>query len=126
MVIEALRVLEGALLTVVVLFLAGGDDEFRPVWRSWQLDGKGPGLFAPGSDRRKRLRVSELRYWDVSLAGLRIHRPDDDRFTFAGANPEKDSADLSWGGSRWSGRHSEFAVRLHVIQRVYGAISVFQ
>ena len=87
---------------MVVLFLAGGDDELWPVLRSWQLDGKGPGLFAPGPNRRKRLRVSELGYWDVFVAGLRIHRPDDDRFTFAGTNSEKDSADLSRGGSRWS------------------------
>ena len=92
----------GALLTVVVLFLAGGTDELWPVWRSWRLAWKRAGLFAPGPDRRQRLRLSELGYGDVFLTCLRIHRPDDDCFTFAGANPEKNSAYLSWGGSRWS------------------------
>lgn len=86
---------------MVVLFLAGGVDELRAGRRRRRLAWERAGLFAPGPDHLKGLDLGELGDRDVFLTGFRIHRPDDDRFTLAWADPEKNSADLSWGGSRW-------------------------
>jgi hypothetical protein len=125
-VIEALRAGEGALPTVVILLLAGRDDQlrsggFKP-WPGW----KRTGLSAPGSDDFKRLGLSEPGDRHVFLASFRIHRPDDDRFPQSGADAEEDSTGLSGGGAWRRRSHSQFASGLHVVQRVDSAVSVLQ
>jgi hypothetical protein len=113
-------------LAVVVSFLSGCDDELRSGRRSSRLDWKRAGLLAPGSDGFKRFGLSEPGDRHVFLAGFRIHRPDDDRFTQAGADAEEDSTGLSWGGAWRCRGHSQFASGLHVVQRVDSAVSVLQ
>ena len=115
-----------ALLTVVVLFLARCDDEFRAGRFRSLLGRERSGLLAPGPYQLERLELGHLGYWDEFLSCFRIHRSDDDRFARAGPDPEEDTADLSWGGGRRGRSHSQFSVRLHIIERVYGAIPVFQ
>ena len=126
MVIEALRAGEGVLSTVVILFLAGRDDQLRsggfkplPGW-------KRAGLPSPGSDQIKRFGLSEPGDRHDFLASFRIHRPDDDRFTQSGADAKEDSTGLSGGGAWRRCSHSQFASGLHVVQRVDSAVSVLQ
>ena len=86
----------------MIIFLARGDDELRAGRGSWRLDWERAGLFAPDPDHRKRLGLGDFGDRNVFLTGFRIHRSDNDRFTLAGSDPERNSAYLSWGRSRWS------------------------
>ena len=124
--IAALRAGEGCSPTVVILLLAGRDDQVRSGGFRFRTRRKGTGLLAPGSDEVKRFGLSEPRDWHELLAGFRIHWPDDDRFTQAGADAEKDSTGLSLGGAWRRCSHSQFSPRLHVVQCVDSAVSVLQ
>jgi len=68
-VIEVLRACRGPLTTVVVLFLAGGDDELRAVVQL--AAGLGASRFVCARSRsRKRLGLGDLGDRNVSLTGF--------------------------------------------------------